>query len=43
MTTSDETDWEYDAEYGRNGAPWVRRTFGPLLGFSVEDEPESDE
>lgn len=43
MTRIDETEWDFEPEYARNGAPWVRRTFGPLLGFSVEDEPESDE
>lgn len=37
MSTPDESDWDLEPVYGRTGAPWVRRVFGPLLGFDVNE------
>lgn len=42
MTDTDDTEWDLQPEYGRNGAPWVRRTFGPLLGFDVDEDDERE-
>lgn len=43
MSSPDEPEWDLEPEYGRNGAPWVRQTFGRLLGFETEEEFRHDE